>query len=75
MKHHWNYRVFRNGVGLVYIAEVHYEDDKPMAYSVSPMPAMSEAETNEEALKEIRSELTKMLSALDKPVLTEGDFQ
>jgi len=75
MKRHWNYRAFKNSVGLVYIAEVHYEDDRPVAYSCSPMPAMSEADTDEKAINEITDELARMLAALDKPILTEGDFQ
>ena len=74
MKRHWNYRLFKSSVGITYISEVHYEDGVAAAYS-GPAPAASESDNEEEAVKQIRNELTKMLSALEKPVLTEGDFQ
>lgn len=73
----WNYRVIGRkveGFGEddheeLGIHEVYYtRSGKPQMYSESPIPPVGGS------IKELRSDLQRMLLALDKPVLTAEDF-
>ena len=74
----WNHRVVRTvhqsarGERVTYaIHEVHYPhqgDDTPVAMTENPVAPVAES------LDGLRWTLTRMLEALDKPVLTEADF-
>lgn len=65
---HWNYRVIRHkNRGVVYFGlhEVYYNEDGIDLWTESAVAAIGDSPY------ELRETLGKMLSALDKPVLTE----
>jgi hypothetical protein len=72
---HWNHRLIdmtaqNDGEHWLEIKEVFYEDDKPQGYA--------SALVGGETASEVRETLTRMLSALDNPVLTltkEGELK
>jgi hypothetical protein len=64
----WNYRAFKEN-GELTIREVYCDDDKAHSYTVKPVRPSGETE------EELRKDLSLMLLALDKPVLTDKDFQ
>jgi hypothetical protein len=74
MKQHSEYRVVKNKFGPFCFAEVYFDEGKLSCYRPISIPS-SDALTGEEAIEEIRKEMAKIMSSLDKPVLTEGDFQ
>lgn len=69
----WNYRVVetRHDDDVCHsIREVHYENDRPIAYSENPVTMVWEVDEDDP-----RRMLGRMREALDKPVLRERDFQ
>jgi len=77
----WNYRVFKTeheNYTEYNIHEVYYEsdnDNKPMGYTANPVrPEAIYDEENSTPVADLRWQLKKMLEALDKPILTEKDF-
>lgn len=65
---HWNHRVVKLDTDLYGIKEVHYNSKgKPFAYG--------ESHLTEESVDDLRLTLTRMLEALNKPVLTKEDFE
>jgi hypothetical protein len=75
MSRHWNYRVleFATPDGEVWraIHEVHYDDGKPVCYSVQPAVVLWDVEEGSDAPAAI---LERMREAVSKPVLTVRDF-
>lgn len=75
----WNYRIVKKQVWLgkslgeevqFAIHETYYDDnDKPTAITTGPMKPYGET------LEELKSDLEKMVAALDKPVLIWEDFK
>ena len=85
-KRHWNYRIVsrqeRCGENLTVqygIHEVHYENDVPVSYVPHPEPVVthddSYIQTYQHTVDDLRTILNNMLSALEKPLLTEKDFE
>lgn len=73
-KRTWNYRVlsFTHGEDAwCAIHEVYYDDDVPTAYSSSPAVVLWDPNGEDGAGIRI---VERMMEALGKPVLTEGDF-
>lgn len=78
----WNYRVCKETINeftSYSIREAYYNDDNGIwAVSKDPMSAYSEIMDNdlteEGALKELKSDLDKMLLALDKDIIDLTDF-
>jgi len=76
----WNHRlidmsVMNDGEHWLEIKEVFYEDDKPIGFSPT---GFASALVGGETASEVRETLTRMLSALDNPVLTltkEGELK
>jgi len=68
----WNHRVLRSvdvqGDVTLAIHEVHYDDDKPVMCTESPVKVLGED------VQELRQTLTWMLACLDKPVLEYSQF-
>lgn len=65
---HWNHRVVKLDTDLYGIKEVHYNSKgKPFAYGESYL--------TEESVDDLRLTLTRMLEALNRPVLTKEDFK
>lgn len=63
---HWNHRVMKRESGgetLYGIHEVHYCGDEVEMWTSLPEPVVGES------IEELRTTLTRMLAALDKPVL------
>jgi len=74
----WNYRVVRKNVYMgktitpeiqFGIHEAYYTDDIPTAITTNHMPPYGET------LEELKSDLEKMVAALEKPVLIWEDFK
>jgi len=77
----WNYRVFKtiHENSTEYdIREIYYEsgnDKNPTAYTADPVkPEAFWEDVNSTPIDDLRWQLEQMLEALDKPVLTEQDF-
>ena len=72
---HWNYRAIRFEHGEdshIAIHEVHYQDDRPVAYSETPAVVLWSVEEPDGTGLAI---LDRMREALVKPVLRESEFQ
>lgn len=69
-KNYWNHRILANEYdGRVYfeIHEVHYENDKPVAYTKNSIPVGGED------IKTIKWVLKRMKRATKKPILWGGE--
>lgn len=74
----WNYRVVKKNVYMgktmgseiqFGIHETYYDGDRPTAITTDKMSPYGET------LEELRSDLTRMIGALEKPVLNWEDFK
>lgn len=73
---YWNYRVIEffdpeNDKPWRAIHEVYYENGKPKYYTENPASIVFDLD---ESTDDIKEEIERMKSALDKPVLIEKDF-
>ena len=65
----WDYRVFKNSVGQYGIIECYYDrENNPVSRSEDFMVPYGED------TPELKKDLSRMLSAMNKPTLTEEDF-
>ena len=70
---HWNHRVMvaldaDTDEAWLSIHEVHYEGDKPVAYTTEPVAVCGDS------VEELRTTLQRMLACLDRQTLTPTDF-
>lgn len=63
----WDYRVHKDSSGH-HIIETYYDDNHKVKTYSGPM------EVYGETLEELRADLSYMLTALDKPILTDLDL-
>lgn len=70
--HTWNHRLIEyvdtDGEPWFAIHEVHYEDQRPRAYTENPIAPTGST------IEQVRETLQRMLRCLDKPTLKETDF-
>lgn len=77
-KYTWNHRVIihpHERETWMGIHEVHYEDGKPRAYTISAIGIIAEESDEGGAHQSMKITLERMLRALDKPWLHEKDFE